>query len=93
MRFDLDGLEVFFPYDRMYLEQYQYMRAIKQALEAEGHALLEMPTGTVRIILIASNASSASSASNASDDIFKMLLISYFSYFLVHNLFIKIKSG
>lgn len=90
MRFDLDGLEVFFPYDRMYLEQYQYMRAIKQALEAEGHALLEMPTGTVRIILIASN---ASSASNASDDIFKMLLISYFSYFLVHNLFIKIKSG
>ena len=50
MRFNLDGLEVFFPYDRMYLEQYQYMRAIKQALDAEGHALLEMPTGTVRVL-------------------------------------------
>lgn len=51
MRFNLDGLEVFFPYERMYLEQYQYMRAIKQALDAEGHALLEMPTGTVSLWL------------------------------------------
>ncbi len=51
MRFNLDGLEVFFPYDRMYLEQYQYMRAIKQSLDAQGHALLEMPTGTVSFFL------------------------------------------
>ena len=46
MRFDLDGLEVFFPYERIYLEQFQYMRSLKQALDAGGHCLLEMPTGT-----------------------------------------------
>lgn len=54
MRFRLDDLEVFFPYDRMYLEQYQYMRAIKQALDAEGHALLEMPTGTGKTVCLLS---------------------------------------
>ena len=46
MRFNLDGLEVFFPYERVYLEQYQYMKALKLSLDARGHALLEMPTGT-----------------------------------------------
>ena len=46
MRFNLDGLDVFFPYDRIYLEQHQYMRALKQSLDAGGHCLLEMPTGT-----------------------------------------------
>jgi DNA excision repair protein ERCC-2 len=45
MRFDLDGLDVFFPYDRIYLEQHQYMRSLKQSLDAGGHCLLEMPTG------------------------------------------------
>ena len=54
MRFRLDDLEVFFPYDRMYLEQYQYMRSIKQALDAEGHALLEMPTGTGKTVCLLS---------------------------------------
>jgi DNA excision repair protein ERCC-2 len=54
MRFRLDDLEVFFPYERMYLEQYQYMRSIKQALDAEGHALLEMPTGTGKTVCLLS---------------------------------------
>jgi len=38
----------------MYLEQYQYMRSIKQALDAEGHALLEMPTGTGKTVCLLS---------------------------------------
>ena len=46
MKFNLDGLDVYFPFDRIYLEQYQYMRSLKQALDAGGHCLLEMPTGT-----------------------------------------------
>lgn len=46
MRFDLDGLEVIFPYEYIYPEQYRYMLELKQALDARGHALLEMPTGT-----------------------------------------------
>jgi DNA excision repair protein ERCC-2 len=54
MRFDLDGLDVFFPYDRMYLEQHQYMRALKQSLDAGGHCLLEMPTGTGKTVCLLS---------------------------------------
>eukprot|EP00934_Nitzschia_sp_Nitz4_P005055 Nitzschia sp. Nitz4//scaffold55_size114948//63607//66252//NITZ4_003904-RA/size114948-snap-gene-0.175-mRNA-1//1//CDS//3329554539//5045//frame0 len=54
MRFDLDGLDVFFPYDRVYVEQYQYMRSLKQALDAGGHCLLEMPTGTGKTVCLLS---------------------------------------
>jgi DNA excision repair protein ERCC-2 len=54
MIFDIDGLEVFFPYDRMYQEQYQYMRSLKQILDAGGHGLLEMPTGTGKTVCLLS---------------------------------------
>ena len=54
MRFDLDGLEVFFPFDRVYLEQHQYMRSLKQALDAGGHCLLESPTGTGKTVCLLS---------------------------------------
>lgn len=54
MRFDLDGLDVFFPYDRLYLEQHQYMRSLKQSLDAGGHCLLEMPTGTGKTVCLLS---------------------------------------
>jgi DNA excision repair protein ERCC-2 len=52
MRFDLDGLDVFFPYDRIYLEQHQYMRSLKLSLDAGGHCLLEMPTGTGKTVCL-----------------------------------------
>lgn len=35
VRFDLDGLDVFFPYDRMYEEQYNYMLELKRSLDAK----------------------------------------------------------
>jgi len=56
MRFELEGLEVFFPYDRIYLEQYQYMRALKHTLDsnAGGHALLESPTGCGKTVCLLS---------------------------------------
>lgn len=54
MRFNLDGLDVFFPYDRIYLEQHQYMRSLKQSLDAGGHCLLEMPTGTGKTVCLLS---------------------------------------
>ncbi len=50
----MDGLDVFFPYDRIYLEQYQYMRYLKQSLDAGGHCLLEMPTGTGKTVCLLS---------------------------------------
>ena len=46
VRFTLDDLDVFFPYPSLYPEQFAYMCELKKALDAEGHALLEMPTGT-----------------------------------------------
>ena len=45
MRFMIDDIEVLFPYDYIYPEQYEYMIRLRQSL-SEGHALLEMPTGT-----------------------------------------------
>ena len=46
MKFDLEGLTVYFPYEYIYPEQYQYMIELKHSLDAQGHCLLEMPTGT-----------------------------------------------
>ncbi len=36
MKFQVDGLEVFFPYDYMYNEQYEYMYKLKKAIDAKG---------------------------------------------------------
>ena len=41
MKFTLDGLPVYFPYEYIYPEQYKYMLELKRALDAKGHCLLE----------------------------------------------------
>lgn len=46
MRLMVDGLEVYFPYEYIYPEQYAYMLELKKAIDAKGHCLLEMPSGT-----------------------------------------------
>lgn len=38
----------------MYPEQYNYMLELKRALDAKGHALLEMPTGTGKTVCLLS---------------------------------------
>lgn len=42
MKFILDGLTVYFPYEFIYPEQYRYMLELKRALDAHGHCLLEV---------------------------------------------------
>ena len=42
MKFQLEGLTVYFPYEFIYPEQYQYMLELKHALDAKGHCLLEV---------------------------------------------------
>ncbi len=42
MRLLIDGLPVFFPYEFIYPEQFQYMLELKRALDAKGHCLLEV---------------------------------------------------
>mmetsp|Transcript_10674 Transcript_10674/g.39175 ORF Transcript_10674/g.39175 Transcript_10674/m.39175 type:complete len:789 (+) Transcript_10674:294-2660(+) len=54
MKFMLEGMPVYFPYEFIYKEQYEYMLEIKRALDAKGHALLEMPTGTGKTICLLS---------------------------------------
>ena len=54
MRFDLEGLDVFFPYPAIYKEQHEYMLNLKRAIDAKGHALLEMPTGTGKTVCLVS---------------------------------------
>ena len=56
MKIPLDGLTVYFPYDYVYPEQYDYMYALKQTLDISngGHCLLEMPTGTGKTVSLLS---------------------------------------
>ncbi|CAD7012055.1 unnamed protein product [Ceratitis capitata] len=46
MKLSVDGLLVYFPYEYIYPEQYAYMLELKRTLDAKGHCLLEMPSGT-----------------------------------------------
>merc|ERR1712185_124432 len=54
MRFKVEELDVQFPYPRIYPEQYQYMLELKRSLDARGHSMLEMPTGTGKTITLLS---------------------------------------
>ena len=54
MRFKVEDLDVVFPFPRIYPEQYQYMLELKRSLDARGHSMLEMPTGTGKTITLLS---------------------------------------
>ncbi|PIA44815.1 hypothetical protein AQUCO_01700426v1 [Aquilegia coerulea] len=54
MKFQMEDVTVYFPYDHIYPEQYHYMLDLKRALDAKGHCLLEMPTGTGKTIALLS---------------------------------------
>ncbi|GMN48780.1 hypothetical protein TIFTF001_017943 [Ficus carica] len=54
MKFEIEDVTVYFPYDHIYPEQYAYMLELKRALDAKGHSLLEMPTGTGKTIALLS---------------------------------------
>ncbi|KAF8944229.1 DNA-dependent ATPase of the nucleotide excision repair factor 4 complex [Haplosporangium gracile] len=54
MLFHIDDLPVYFPYDRIYPEQYAYMCSLKQTLDAQGHGVLEMPSGTGKTVSLLS---------------------------------------
>lgn len=41
-----------FPYSLVYNEQVEYMTTLKRALDSQGHALIEMPTGTGKTICL-----------------------------------------
>ena len=49
----IEDLEVLFPYEYIYPEQYEYMRKLKNTL-GNGHCVLEMPTGTGKTVTLLS---------------------------------------
>ncbi|KAK5988717.1 General transcription and DNA repair factor IIH helicase subunit XPD [Cladobotryum mycophilum] len=54
MKFMIDDLPVLFPYPRIYPEQYAYMCDLKRTLDAGGHCVLEMPSGTGKTVSLLS---------------------------------------
>lgn len=54
MKLSVDGLLVYFPYDYIYPEQFAYMLELKKGLDAKGHCLLEMPSGTGKTVSLLS---------------------------------------
>ncbi|KAK3683555.1 hypothetical protein B0T22DRAFT_483401 [Podospora appendiculata] len=52
MEFNIDDLPVLFPYPRIYPEQYAYMVDLKKTLDAGGHCVLEMPSGTGKTVTL-----------------------------------------
>ncbi|KAF9053674.1 DNA repair helicase [Hymenopellis radicata] len=54
MKFYIDNLPIIFPYDRIYPEQYAYMCDLKKTLDAMGHCVLEMPSGTGKTVSLLS---------------------------------------
>ncbi|XP_078517021.1 general transcription and DNA repair factor IIH helicase subunit XPD isoform X2 [Lissotriton helveticus] len=54
MKLNIDGLLVHFPYDYIYPEQYSYMLELKRTLDAKGHGVLEMPSGTGKTVSLLS---------------------------------------
>ncbi|KAJ6847349.1 putative DNA repair helicase UVH6 [Iris pallida] len=73
MKFQIEDVTVYFPYDHIYPEQYQYMLDLKRSLDAGGHCLLEMPTGTGKTIALLSLIVSYSLSSPAKKPIRKLL--------------------
>ena len=53
-RFKLGDLTVSFPYEAVYPEQYEYMKEMATLLNTDGHAILEMPTGTGKTVCLLS---------------------------------------
>lgn len=54
MKFNIDDLPVLFPYPRIYPEQFAYMCDLKKTLDAGGHCVLEMPSGTGKTVSLLS---------------------------------------
>jgi DNA excision repair protein ERCC-2 len=54
MKFFIEDLPVLFPYPRIYPEQYAYMCDLKRTLDAGGHCVLEMPSGTGKTVSLLS---------------------------------------
>ncbi|EGR32513.1 tfiih basal transcription factor complex helicase subunit, putative [Ichthyophthirius multifiliis] len=58
MKFYINDLPVYFPYQSLYKEQLEYMKDLKLILDNQGHGIIEMPTGTGKTVCLLSLISS-----------------------------------
>ena len=50
MKIKVEDLDVYFPFEIIYKEQFEYMTHLKQIIDNRGHGLIEMPTGTGKTV-------------------------------------------
>ena len=87
MRIIIDGLPVIFPYKLIFSEQETYMRYLKKTLDAPGHAILEMPTGTGKTVCLLS----LLTAYLLNSTKFKRVIFPLFSSFIAQELLLRWK--
>jgi hypothetical protein len=51
MKFQLDEVTVYFPYEYIYPEQFRYMQELKRALDVQDHCLLEVSSNQLQLRL------------------------------------------
>lgn len=73
MILDIGGTSVYFPYEHIYPEQIQYMRAVLTTCKSSGHALIEMPSGTGKTIALLASAVSYLAQCKAQNKPFKIV--------------------
>jgi DNA excision repair protein ERCC-2 len=50
MQFSIDGLPIYWPFEVVYKEQYEYLKVLKRVMDAATHGIVEMPTGSGKTI-------------------------------------------
>jgi DNA excision repair protein ERCC-2 len=50
MKITIDELVVYFPFEVVYKEQFEYMKNLKAILDDKSHGIIEMPTGTGKTV-------------------------------------------
>ncbi|ELA42799.1 DNA repair helicase (rad3) [Vittaforma corneae ATCC 50505] len=54
MRFLIDGVPIYFPYEKIYPEQLKYIKSLLKSIQTPGHVLIEMPSGTGKTVALLS---------------------------------------
>lgn len=54
MKFQIDGIPIYFPYAEIYPEQLRYIKSLLKNIQNPGHILIEMPSGTGKTVALLS---------------------------------------
>lgn len=54
MKLQIEGVPIYFPYEKIYPEQLKYIKSLLKSIQAPGHVLIEMPSGTGKTVALLS---------------------------------------